>query len=155
MQEVLRHDLPWRDSLYLLRRLPVDFDLAPKLAIAHIQQVQPDIVVCCGMAEARDRLNLEAQAMQGDRVLKTPLDLTHLAADLAMTDISYDAGQFVCNALYFSLLKHTQDTSSASLFIHIPVLTPENRLPLLHDFCQILHRLGRSDQKLARLTPNP
>ncbi|QKD81173.1 peptidase C15 [Thermoleptolyngbya sichuanensis A183] len=149
LADLLQCDLDFLDSLHVLRRLPVDFEQAPKLAIAHIQQIQPDLVVCCGMAETRDRLTLEVQAVQGDsqsdlhgnRILKTSLDLPRLAADLPHTDLSYDAGRFVCNALYFSLLEHAQTTQRPCLFVHIPVLTPANRLPILQDFCQVLHRL--------------
>ncbi|MFQ3615665.1 MAG: peptidase C15 [Cyanobacteriota bacterium] len=149
LEALLQCDFAFLDSLHLLRRLPVDFEQAPKLAIAHIHQLQPDLVVCCGMAETRDRLNLEMQAVKGDsqsdpngnRILKTPLDLPRLAADLPHTDLSYDAGQFVCNALYFSLLEQTQAVQRPCLFVHIPVLTAANRLPILQDFCQLLHRL--------------
>lgn len=149
LEALLQSDFAFLDALYLLRRLPVDFEQAPRLAIAHIQQIQPDLVVCCGMAETRDRLNLEVQAVRGDsqsypygnRILKTPLDLPRLAADLSYTDLSHDAGQFVCNALYFSLLEHAQTTQRPCLFVHIPILTATNRLPILQDFCQVLHRL--------------
>ncbi len=157
LEELLQGDLAFLDSLHFLRRLPVDFEQAPRLAIAHIQKLQPDVVVCCGMAETRDRLNLEMQAVKDDpqnirasdsqdspnesRVLKTPLDLPRLAADLPHTDLSYDAGRFVCNALYFSLLEQAQATQRPCLFVHVPILTAANRLPILQDFCQILQRL--------------
>ncbi|BAU43797.1 peptidase C15 [Leptolyngbya sp. O-77] len=141
LEALLQCDFAFLDSLHLLRRLPVDFEQAPRLAIAHIHQLQPDLVVCCGMAETRDRLSLEVQAVKGDRILKTPLDLPRLAADLPHTDLSHDAGQFVCNALYFSLLEHAQTSQRPCLFVHIPVLTAANRQPILQDFCQVLHRL--------------
>ena len=51
-----------RRSFHFLRRLPVDFQLAPKLVIAKLDELQPDVLICCGMAEERDKLSLESTA---------------------------------------------------------------------------------------------
>jgi pyroglutamyl-peptidase len=132
---------PTLSSVHLLRQLPVDFELAPKQAIAHINQLQPDIVICCGMAESRVSLTVESRAVTQNQVLYTKANLERLVLGLAMTEISHDAGQFVCNWLYYALLKHLHDTKTICLFVHVPVLTAENSEAIVTDFRLLITRL--------------
>lgn len=126
---------------HFLRQLPVDFELAPAQAIAHIQTLQPQIVVCCGMAESRSKLSVEAQAVNGNHVLKTRFDLPRLVAGLPTAEVSHDAGRFVCNATYYAVLKHLQHSPSLGLFVHVPILTSANREAIVCDFEQLLARI--------------
>jgi pyroglutamyl-peptidase len=141
LEELLKTDLP--PSVHCIRQLPVDFDLAPQQAIAHFNQFQPDIMICCGMAENRPRLNVESQAIIKDEIRRTSLDLDRLIHNLKVTDISHDAGQFVCNALYFAMLSHVQRHSPQSqcLFVHVPRLTADNMEAIVADFQHLLYRL--------------
>ena len=50
--------------------------------------------------------------------IETKVDLCALEK---ISRISYHAGTYVCNYLYFKMLLHTQKTSCKTLFIHIPV----------------------------------
>lgn len=138
-----------RDSgqFVYLRQLPVDFDQAPQQVIQQIEQVQPRTVICCGMAESRQRLSLESRGTdrwQRDRVLHTRLDLDGLVAGLSATEISHDAGNFVCNHTYYSVLAYLQDAAPEidCVFVHVPVLTPTNSALILEDFWAILHSLA-------------
>ncbi|MBD2464835.1 peptidase C15 [Oscillatoria sp. FACHB-1407] len=130
-------------SWHVLRQLPVDFELAPQKAIAHVTQLQPDVVVCCGMAESRSRLSVESRAITESEILHSTLDLQRLTAELNYTEISDDAGRFVCNALYYAMLKHlrSHQPQSHGLFVHVPILTDENRGAIVADFRVILQRL--------------
>ncbi|MEG4105776.1 pyroglutamyl-peptidase I family protein [Microcoleus sp. S13_C5] len=136
-----RKSLP--DSLIFLRKLPVDFQLAPNLAIAQINQLQPDTIICCGMAESRQKLTVESCACCARDILKTAVNLEPLVADLAATEISHEAGKFVCEALYYAVLKHLGDSqlSSKCIFVHVPILTDENTDKIVADFLLILTRL--------------
>ncbi|MBW4652454.1 MAG: peptidase C15 [Kaiparowitsia implicata GSE-PSE-MK54-09C] len=140
--ELLPQDT-WDTATPLLRLLPVDVAQATERAIAYIHAFTPDVVVCCGMAEGRSRLHLERQAVQADRTLQTPIDLEQLCQALPMTEISHDAGQFVCNGYYFALLDYLAQAHqpTQALFVHVPVLTPENRTLLVQDFTAVLNRL--------------
>lgn len=146
--ERVQQDLP--PTVQCLRRLPVDFRLAPQQAIAQIQQQQPDAVICCGMAASRVRLNVESSAVQGDRILHTRFDLPALVADLPMTEISHDAGRFVCNATYFKVLEHLQPSSRLALFVHVPILTIANQAAIAADFLQLLSRSAAQTSRLRR-----
>ncbi|MEM6838929.1 MAG: peptidase C15 [Cyanobacteria bacterium P01_C01_bin.120] len=131
-------------STQLLRHLPVHFQLAPAQVIAALDQHRPTTVVCCGLAETRSRLNLERDAHNPPApCLSTSIDLPQLADGLPWTTISYDAGTFVCNALYYELLSHIgkHNLSIRALFVHVPPLTKDNREPLMTDMARLLQRL--------------
>ncbi|MGJ3253033.1 MAG: peptidase C15 [Elainellaceae cyanobacterium] len=142
---------PFSDlRLYYLRHMPVDFELAPQMAIAQLTALQPDIILCCGMAESRTRLNVESQAVVDDTSLRTSIRLDALISGLRMTDISHDAGTFVCNRLYFDLLNHLKckDLRSLCVFLHVPILTPENHRSIVSDACTIVRRLADLRQRM-------
>ncbi len=132
--------------LHFLRKLPVDFEEAPKQAIAKITELQPDLVICCGMAECRQKLTLEKQARCGKEAIATRLNLPLLIQGLKLTEISEDAGKFVCEALYYSVLTHFSPVpnQTPALFVHVPILTPTNSQPILDDFLCLLKRLTQS-----------
>ena len=130
-------------SLTFLQKLPVDFQLAPNLAIAQINQLQPDTIICCGMAESRQKLTVESCACSNKDILKTAVNLEPLVADLAATEISHEAGKFVCEALYYAVLKHLADAQMTAkcIFVHVPILTPDNTDKIVCDFLSIVNRL--------------
>lgn len=127
-----------------LRQLPVDIDLASKSAIAKIQELQPDLIICCGMAERRSQLSIEAQAVKQDEVLHTLVDLPQLIAGMDGIEISYDAGKFVCEGLYYSVLKHLKDyqVHSRCIFVHVPILHADNSPEITEKFLAIVHKLA-------------
>jgi pyroglutamyl-peptidase len=137
------------DSLTFLRKLPVDFQLAPNLAIAQINQLQPDTIICCGMAESRQKLTVESCACCDSDILKTAVNLEPLVADLAATEISHEAGKFVCEALYYAVLKHICDAQIAAkcIFVHVPILTPDNADRIVADFLLVMRRLTLAANK--------
>ena len=130
-------------SLTFLQKLPVDFQEAPNLAIAQINQLQPDTIICCGMAESRQKLTVESCACCDTDILKTAVNFAPLIADLAATEISHEAGKFVCEALYYAVLKHICDAQLAAkcIFVHVPILTDENVDKIVADFLLIMRRL--------------
>ena len=127
-------------SVSFLRGLPVNLPVARSLTIAKLQQVRPQILVLCGMAETRSRLSVEATATVGDRQIHTSIDLVRLTANLAATDISQDAGRFVCNSLYYAMLSYNP-LSFECLFVHVPILQDSNQAAIVADFRVILARL--------------
>ena len=131
-------------SLVFLRHLPVDIAQASDRTIIKINELQPDIIICCGMAESRYQLSVESNACKGDTILKTSLDLERLIEGLVRTVISHDAGKFVCEGLYYSVLHHLQKTGMKKhgLFVHVPVLTPYNIDGIVADFQLIMGRLA-------------
>lgn len=130
-------------ELEFVRRLPVDADEASRLVCHEIDYLQPDAIVCCGMAESRGKLTVERRARREEEELSTLIDLPQVTAGLEC-EISDDAGQFVCEALYFSVLKHLCERLwlTPAVFVHVPVLTRQNRAAVSQDFSALLERLS-------------
>lgn len=129
-------------SLSFLRKLPVDIRLASHLVVNKINNLQPQSVICCGMAESRSQLSVESTARCGDTVLKTLVNLPHLLADCSATEISHNAGKFVCEGLYYSVLNYINNNNLKinCIFIHVPILTEANSGVTLADFCAIIDK---------------
>jgi len=144
-----------------LRHLPVEVAAASQKAIAKIVEIQPDAIICCGMAENRIYLTVESQASCGTDTIETSVDLPLLIAGTARTEISHDAGKFVCEGLYYSVLDYLQRQANRQIrrchprciFVHVPILTPKNLAETVADFLLILQRLAQSDQMdMKRMT---
>ncbi|MGD1903842.1 MAG: peptidase C15 [Geitlerinemataceae cyanobacterium] len=118
----------------LLRHLPVENAAASQRVREAIWKFQPAVVLCCGMAESRSRLNLERRAHLDGHARQTRFEVARWCDRLVATDVSDDAGQFVCNYLYFQMLGEPE---VAALFLHVPLLTPENRDAFARDFAAI------------------
>lgn len=82
--------------LKFLRQLPVDVQLASTQIMEKINAIQPDYIICCGMATSRTQLSVEAGASCRKIVLQTEIDLEKLVAGAAAIQISHDCGKFGC-----------------------------------------------------------
>ena len=124
-------------------QVPVHFDLAPMVVLNAIHQYRPAIVVCCGMAEQRHHLNLELYGKATNHQLASSLAMDSLLQGTCWTEVSTDAGNYVCNHLYYRVLQHLQKSfkQEQALFVHIPCLTPVNQLWIEKDFLQLLQNL--------------
>jgi pyroglutamyl-peptidase len=157
-------------SLTFLRQLPVDVDGAKGFAIAKIEEIQPDAIICCGMAESRTILTVESGANSYYRsssldattlaeiesksdgvLLKTSVNLEQLVTGLAVTEISHDPGKFVCEGLYYQILhylrylgqaKPSHNLNISCIFVHVPILTPDNLADIVKDFSQIIEKIA-------------
>ncbi len=181
LEEIAKLDIS--PSLTFLRQLPVDISEASQLAIAKIEELQPNSIICCGMAAKRKKLTVEACATCGyastrirlysyclslcrivrlkklqnflpillaksnqpDSILLKPsVDLEKLVASLSVTEISHEAGKFVCEGLYYEILKYLRQANSntSCIFVHVPVLTQENLSDIVADFRLIMQHMA-------------
>ncbi|NJM85273.1 MAG: peptidase C15 [Leptolyngbyaceae cyanobacterium RM2_2_21] len=139
----LQHQALLPKNTYLLRRLPVSFQLAPAEVLENIVLLRPDFVICCGLAENRCRLSLELQGVEAESFLQTPLYLPSLLSGTTITEISADAGSYVCNYLYFRVLQFlSQKPGCQALFVHVPPLNQANTPLIVQDFRRVLHQLA-------------
>jgi pyroglutamyl-peptidase len=129
----------------MLRQLPVDSQGAIDQVLDMLERLQPAGILCCGMAEMRTQMEVEVQAVCGDRSLRTSVNVADWVNSLSATGMSDDAGQFVCNDLYYGVLAYIRDRQLpiAGLFVHIPLLTPENTPAILSDFLTICRAIDR------------
>jgi len=131
-------------SLRFVRQLPVDVFKASRLVIDKIAELQPDSIICCGMAESRTKLTVESCATCGDVLINTWVDLEKLVAEAAEIEISHDAGKFVCEGLYYEVLKYLQERNlnTHCIFVHVPVLTQDNFPGIVADFHRIIQKMA-------------
>jgi pyroglutamyl-peptidase len=131
-------------SLTFLNKLPVDVEVASKCVIDKINELQPEHIICCGMAQKRTQLCVESNASCEENVLHTPVNLEELVADATAIEISHDCGKFVCEGLYYSVLNHLREhqLNSNCIFVHVPILNAENLTGIVADFLLIMQRLA-------------
>ncbi len=141
--DLLQAISPVRDRDSFLRLLPVDIELASKSVISKIAELQPDIIICCGMAESRRQLTIEDRATDREEVLNTQVNLSQLIAGIDGIEISEDAGKFICEGLYYSLLHYlkTSQLSSHCIFVHVPILSQDNLAEVKNSFLAVAQRL--------------
>jgi pyroglutamyl-peptidase len=130
---------------HCLRHVPVDFNVASRQVIAKIAELQPRLVLCCGMAESRTQLSIEGNGYFQSDYRFTSVPLVQIITQTQNTVISQDAGRFVCNHLYYQVLRHLSNGDRAGtnpsipcLFIHVPPLNESNRAAIAADFLTIL-----------------
>jgi len=153
-----------------MRQVPVSFDLAPIRVESEIRRSRPRTVICCGMAEKRTRLSVERLARRyvdrenyrsahlsahlenqvsnavrpAANILQTSVNVERAIAGTVLSEISEDAGTYVCNHLYYSVLDLVEkvDWEMSGVFIHIPVLNSDNQTVILQDFVKVIDKIS-------------
>jgi len=124
--------------------LPVEFHKSFLVLKEHILNCQPNLLLMFGQATGRAKIGLEMLAVNwqqasiadeagyrplsvlaqsaGPMILKTQIPLEKFVFEFVNEpiEISYSAGSFVCNDLYYRVLREFPDLPS--LFIHLPPL---------------------------------
>jgi pyroglutamyl-peptidase len=132
--------------------LPVTFDTSFDVLQKKIQTFSPDIVLSFGLAGRRDSIELERVAIncmdayipdnegeqprdevidpQGETAYFSTLPIRDLEAALKKENIpsriSNSAGTYVCNFLFYKLMKSQLGTKIKCGFIHVPCI-PEQK----------------------------
>lgn len=130
--------------------LPVEFKRSAQILIELIAEHKPHIVMCLGQAEGRDFIGPEHVAINladariadnaGVKIENQPiyrddadgyfstLPIREIVSQISALGIrakvSYSAGTFICNEIFFSAQSHLKDSQVISGFIHLP-LAPE------------------------------
>lgn len=135
--------------------IPVVYDRCGDVLEELLDRVQPDVALCLGQAAGREGVSLENTAVNvkaasapdnagvtfsGEKIdpagpesipARLPLrELSQLLREAGIpTKISYSAGTYVCNNLFYRLLRYaeTNDPHLRCGFIHIP--PDESQLP--------------------------
>lgn len=133
--------------------LPVTFDGAFQRLKSEMSHFRPDVVVCFGLAGGRTSVDIERVAInirggnqtgRGDNNGNSPSGPVIAGAPLALettlpyeailsalkdqgipANLSFSAGTYVCNDLFFQLQNELRYTRTKSGFIHVPRLTTE------------------------------
>ena len=126
--------------------LPTVFTQAADMLRQEIARVRPEIVICCGVANGRKAVTPELVAInyrcariadnagrlyQGEKIVPdgpaacmTVLPVHGMIDAVKAEDIpcalSFSAGAYVCNDVYWALLSCEPDFGHRGLFIHVP-----------------------------------
>ena len=140
-------------------KLPVRFDECATQIKATIQQLQPSIIICLGLAANRNCISIERVAINLDDAIVAdqnnfqPIDrriiddadnayfstlaikqiFKNLHEHQIPAEISYSAGTYVCNHLFFHVMHyihHLNDHSKIQAgFIHVPLISNQCNEP--------------------------
>jgi len=140
--------------------VPVVFEKGFEVLWSAVQEVKPDLVFAIGQAGGRDKLTPEMVAINwadaripdndGNQPLEVPviegapkayftrMPAKRMAAAASEAGVpaavSYSAGTYVCNDLFFRLLHEIDEgkaafTPQTGIFIHVPFVKEQNREP--------------------------
>lgn len=128
--------------------LPVEFERSWAVLQNELERHTPQVVLCLGEAGGRSKISLEHAALNwadaripdhagaqprdlkllecGPNALFSTLPLRALEERLRAlelpVEISYSAGTYVCNALFFNLMNSLEGTNVLAGFVHLPYL---------------------------------
>lgn len=134
------------------RILPVEYSAAGDLIIEWLRELRPAIVICTGLAASADVIRIETTAVNendspfpdnagavrerspivpgGPSILKSTLPIADILAECTRMKIevepSSDAGRYVCNHVFYTLLHERLPIPAG--FIHIPHGLRTNKL---------------------------
>jgi pyroglutamyl-peptidase len=145
IQEIAEHGIAGIEIVTAI--LPVEFKRSAEILINLIETHQPSVVISLGQAEGRDFIGPEQVAINladariadnaGVKLENQPINVG--AADgyfstlpiRAIADeisslgikakISYSAGAFICNEIFFTTQAFLQESTVISGFIHLPL----------------------------------
>ena len=145
IQEIAEHGIAGIEIVTAI--LPVEFKRSAEILINLIETHQPSVVISLGQAEGRDFIGPEQVAINladariadnaGIKLENQPINVG--AADgyfstlpiRAIADeisslgikakISYSAGAFICNEIFFTTQAFLQESTVISGFIHLPL----------------------------------
>lgn len=129
-----------------VRELPVEFAASSRVLAGALNEVQPQLAIALGVAAGRDKVSLERVAVNldaaripdnaGDQRTDRPIQVDgpaayfstlptraifeQLTAEGLPLELSYTAGTFVCNHVFYELMHKTGGVIPAG-FIHIPL----------------------------------
>ncbi len=139
--------------------IPTVFGAAAEKVISAMQTLQPDIVLCIGQAGGREKITFEVAAIniqhagipdnagvqpvfepitpEGPAAFLTTLPVHDLQQRLHSegypVSLSFSAGTFVCNDVFYRVLQACEGSNTRMDFIHVPFLPEQaqGRFPSL------------------------
>ena len=141
------------DSRIRKLQLPVVFGQCGERLLQAVEKIRPDVVVCCGVAKGRTEVTPELLAVNwrmgaiadnagvayagekidpsGPDAIMTELPVGRMVGDVRAAGLparlSLSAGAYVCNDLYYAVMRGQGRYGYRGLFIHVPA---ESELPL-------------------------
>ena len=138
-------------------RIPVVFGEAAEVVLAKAAEISPDAILCIGQAGGRSAITPELVAInlryakipdnkgnepkdvpisqEGPYAYFSTLPVRQMAEAVSAagvaSQLSYSAGAYVCNDLFYTLLHRYQNTPTRVGFVHIPYATEQGKEPAM------------------------
>lgn len=135
--------------------LPVVFSEAFMKVMEEAGRFRPDVILLTGQAGSRSYVSVEAMArnirnasipdnsgympvnekiaVNGQEAWATDVDAEAVVDEIRKKGVSArlstDAGSFVCNDVYYNVLRYLRSTGAAIIFIHLPYVYDEELHP--------------------------
>jgi len=145
VQEIAEHGIDGIEIVTAI--LPVEFKRSAVILVDLISSHKPDVVISLGQAEGRDFIGLEQVAINladgriadnvGVKLVNQPINVSAVDGYFstlpirAIVDaisalgisakVSYSAGTFICNEIFFTAQSFLQGSTVISGFIHLPL----------------------------------
>jgi len=152
----------------LARRLPVDYLPARAKLIQYLMRHKPVVCLCTGLGSAFAiervaRKPAQFSAIQGSGLLEGawpwPEMESHVRHAAGSVSISYDAGAYVCESTYWSLLAFRRQFGYPvyAAFLHVPPLSSDSTVELIATVVRnvIQARLENTNAGAPPGRPNP
>lgn len=135
---------------YVLTKIevPVVFGKAAQIVLKAADEINADVVICVGQAGGRDSVTPEMVAVNlrfatmpdnsgnlpkdepctefGENAYFTTLPVRKMALAVSNEkipcNVSYSAGTYVCNDLFYNVLHEFRNTEKKACFIHVPFI---------------------------------
>ncbi len=138
-------------------RVPVVFGEAAQVVLAAAEELMPDAILCVGQAGGRGSITPELVAInlryakipdnngqqpkdepitkEGPCAYFSTLPARQMAEAIAAAgvaaQVSYSAGAYVCNDLFYTLLHHYHNAHTKVGFVHIPYSAEQGKEPAM------------------------
>ena len=135
--------------------LPVTFREAANIVAQKADEISPDVIICVGQAGGRSAITPELVGINlryakipdnagnqpqdesiiqgGKNAYFSSLPVRHIADEIGKigipAQVSYSAGAYVCNDVFYTLLARFEGTKTRVGFIHVPYCTEQNKEP--------------------------
>ena len=104
--------------------LPVALFSSFQYINSYIEKEKPDVIILCGEAIDRKKISLEIKAKNfiNKKIIYSIFPsieaLSHLFTHFIQAEISLDAGEYICNALYYQVMYYHPQIPC--IFVHFP-----------------------------------
>ena len=135
--------------------IPVVFGKAAECVLNEADKINPDVILSIGQAGGRSSITPEMVAINlryakipdnegnepkdeliipgGDAAMFSTIPVRKIAEAInaagVPSDVSYSAGAYVCNDLFYNLLAHYENSDVKVGFIHVPYSKEQNKEP--------------------------
>lgn len=147
VRELLAESAPQTEVL--VQKLPVTFGESGQVLAQALEEHRPDVVIATGVAVGRDRVSLERVAVNLDdariqdnlgryridteivaggpaayfSTLPTRAAFDRVQGEGLPVELSYTAGTYVCNHIFYTLMHLLAASGQPAGFVHIPAVT--------------------------------